>query len=98
MEIESISISKQTYGPNMGKFQANISLKGGSTYPADIKIGIPVEALLPIVSIIEQAVAESMRRSAEEFTAAVQTSLEHKEAVAVLESPPAQELYDDVPF
>lgn len=97
MEIKSIDISRIEYGENKGKYKAAISLTGGQSYPADINIGIPDEALLPIVSIIQHAVAESMRRSAEEFTASVQASLQHEPATAVLENTNVQE-DGDVPF
>lgn len=80
MEIKSISISKATYGPNVSKYTASIELKGGRNYPADINIGIPNDALLPIISIIQQAVVESMARSAQEFADSVALSLASPEA------------------
>jgi hypothetical protein len=85
MEIKSINISRSEYGPNKGMFEARIQLKGNTSYNTDIAFGIPDEQLLPIVQIIEVAVAENMRKSAEEFTAAVSASLEHKAATAIVD-------------
>lgn len=96
MEIKSIDISRNEYGADKGRFTARISLKGGSSYPADINIGIPDEALQPIVNIIQQAVVESMARSAQEFADSVALSLEHKKADAVIEHKPEE--VDDEPF
>ncbi|WP_305096443.1 hypothetical protein [Croceibacterium aestuarii] len=75
MEIVSINISKPQFGANHGKYSAAIKLHGGSNYPADINIGIPDEMLQPIVGIIQQAVVDSMARSAAEFAENVAASL-----------------------
>lgn len=75
VEIVDIHITKPGYGANRGRYNAAIKLHGGSTYPADINIGIPDEMLEPIVGIIRQAVVESMARSAAEFAENVAASL-----------------------
>jgi hypothetical protein len=75
MELQSISISRATYGVNKGQFEAKAVIKGGSTYPADITIPIADDMLTPIVGILAQAVAETMAESAKQFAADVAGSL-----------------------
>lgn len=91
MEIVSINITKADYGANRGQFNAAIKLKGGRDYPADINIGIPPDALSPIVGIIQQVTVESMARSAAEFAENVAASLspvvEHEQIESKPENP-----------
>lgn len=96
MEIISINIAKNEYGPHRDRFTAAIKLKGGSSYPADINIGIPDEMLSPIVGIIQQAAVESMARSAAEFAENVAASLNPVVEHERIEAAPASS--DDEPF
>lgn len=75
MELKSIKIELAEYGPNIGKFVASCTVKGGKAYPADVTIAIPDEMLEPIVGIMAQAISETMQRSASEFAASVSASL-----------------------
>lgn len=84
MEIKSIKIERAEYGVNVGKYVASCTMKGGSTYPADVTIAIPDEMLEPIVGIMAQAISETMQRSASEFAANVAASLTAPAATKVI--------------
>jgi hypothetical protein len=84
VEIRTIKIDRAQYGKNVGKLEAAITMKGGSTYPADITMPIPDEMLQPIVDLMMGAVAETMRRSTQEFTASI-AALSAPAATAVIE-------------
>lgn len=79
MQIKSISISERASYErrdlDRAEYKASITLRGGSQYPSDITISIPEEMLLPILAIIQQATAEAMARSAEEFRQSVEAAL-----------------------
>jgi hypothetical protein len=107
MEIRNITIDKPEYGVDKGTFRARVTMKGGSTYPADVTIQIPDEMLKPIVDIVAQATVETMKRSTEEMKTAVAAQL----AGPAIEQPaiaspivedeapsPAPASDDDMPF
>lgn len=77
MKISSITISERASYERTSNFayKARITLKGGSTHPADINIDIPEDVLEPIVGIIQQAVANAMSKAAAEFHQEVQAAL-----------------------
>ena len=69
MQIKTINIRRRESYDRATKeeFVGNIELVGGNPYPADIKIGIPVDMLEPIVGIIAQAAAEAMSGATKAF-------------------------------
>jgi hypothetical protein len=75
-QLQTVNISRETYGSKKGKFVATCSVKGdGGGYPADVSIPIPDEMLEPIVGIVAQAISETMSRAAVGFAADVAASL-----------------------
>jgi hypothetical protein len=98
MEIRNITIDKPEYGTDKGVFRARVTMKGGSTYPADITIQIPEEMLQPIVDIVAQATVATMQRSTEEMQSAVAAQLAGPAIDAPALEQPAPSADDDMPF
>ena len=85
MQIKTINIRRRESYDRATKeeFVGNIELVGGNSYPADIKIGIPVDMLEPIVGIIAQAAAEEMSCATKAF---------HEDVQAMIAGPAIEQL------